>query len=252
MTTLAPLLEAFFLDRLLRQQQASPNTIASYRDTFRLLLAFAEKHLLKAPSALLLSDIDAPFVGSFLDYLEAERKNSPRSRNNRLAAIHSFFRFVAFMEPAHSALIQRVLAIPLKRFDRNLVCFLTRTEADALIEAPDRNSWNGARDHALLLTMSETGLRVSELINLKCEDISFESIAHLRCRGKFPPWQAVPHPRPGPAIHRSGTWAVERFRREAPSPSRGPNFGTGRGTLRSRCLSIYDRDRVQIGLSFPK
>ena len=120
MTTLAPLLEAFFLDRLLRQQQASPNTIASYRDTFRLLLAFAEKHLLKAPSALLLSDIDAPFVGSFLDYLEAERKNSPRSRNNRLAAIHSFFRFVAFMEPAHSALIQRVLAIPLKRFDRNL------------------------------------------------------------------------------------------------------------------------------------
>ena len=99
MTTLAPLLEAFFLDRLLRQLQASPNTIASYRDSVRLLLAFAEKHLLKAPSALLLSDIDAPFVGSFLDYLETERKNSPRTRNNRLAAIHSFFRFIAFTEP---------------------------------------------------------------------------------------------------------------------------------------------------------
>ena len=172
MTALAPLLEAFFLDRLLKQQQASPNTIASYRDTFRLLLTFAKKHLLKVPSALLLSDIDAPFVGSFLDHLEEKRKNSPRSRNNRLAAIHSFFRFIAFREPAHSALIQRVLAIPFKRFDRNLVCFLTCTEADALIEAPDRNSWNGARDHALLLTMSQTGLRVSELINLKCEDIS--------------------------------------------------------------------------------
>jgi len=184
MTALAPLLEAFFLVRLLRQQQASPNTIASYRDTFRLLLVFAEKHLLKAPSALLLSDIDAPFVGSFLDYLETKRKNSPRTRNNRLAAIHAFFHFIAFSEPAYSALIQRVLAIPLKRFDRNLVCFLTRTEADALIEAPDRNSWLGARDHALLLTMSETGLRVSELINLKCEDVSFESIAHIRCRGK--------------------------------------------------------------------
>ncbi len=184
MTALAPLLEAFFLVRLLRQQQASPNTIASYRDTFRLLLVFAEKHLLKAPSALLLSDIDAPFVGSFLDYLETKRKNSPRTRNNRLAAIHAFFHFIAFSEPAYSALIQRVLAIPLKRFDRNLVCFLTRTEVDALIEAPDRNSWLGARDHALLLTMSETGLRVSELINLKCEDVSFESIAHIRCRGK--------------------------------------------------------------------
>jgi site-specific recombinase XerD len=184
MTALAPLLEAFFLVRLLRQQQASPNTIASYRDTFRLLLVFAEKHLLKAPSALLLSDIDAPFVSSFLDRLETKRKNSPRTRNNRLAAIHAFFRFIAFSEPAYSALIQRVLAIPQKRFDRNLVCFLTRTEADALIEAPDRNSWLGARDHALLLTMSETGLRVSELINLKCEDVSFESIAHIRCRGK--------------------------------------------------------------------
>ncbi len=112
MTTLAPLLEAFFLDRLLRQQQASPNTIASYRDTFRLLLTFAEKHLLKAPSALLLTDIDAPFVASFLDHLETERNNSVGTRNTRLAAIHSFFRFIAFREPAHSALIQRVLAIP--------------------------------------------------------------------------------------------------------------------------------------------
>ncbi len=171
MTTLSPLLEALFLDRLLRQQQASPNTIASYRDTFRLLLTFAEKHLLKAPSALLLTDIDAPFVASFLDHLETERNNSVGTRNTRLAAIHSFFRFIALREPAHGALIQRVLAIPHKRFDKNLVCFLNRTEIDALLEAPDRNCWIGCRDHALLLTMIQTGLRVSELIQLKCEDI---------------------------------------------------------------------------------
>ena len=227
MTALAPLLEAFFLDRLLKQQQASPNTIASYRDTFRLLLTFAKKHLLKVPSALLLSDIDAPFVGSFLDHLEEKRKNSPRSRNNRLAAIHSFFRFVAFMEPAHSALIQRVLAIPLKRFDRNLVCFLTRTEADALIEAPDRNSWNGARDHALLLTMSQTGLRVSELINLKCEDISFESIAHLRCRGKGRKQRPVPLSSKTVAVLRN--WLKQR--EESPAE---PLFPSCRGGALSR------------------
>ena len=133
MTALAPLLEAFFLDRLLRQQRASPNTIAAYRDTFRLLLAFAEQRLGKAPSSLFLSDIDAPFVGSFLDYLESQRNNSVRTRNARLAAIHSFFRYTALTEPAHSALIQRVLAIPHKRFDRNLVCFLNKPEIDALL-----------------------------------------------------------------------------------------------------------------------
>ena len=224
MTALAPLLEAFFLDRLLKQQQASPNTIASYRDTFRLLLTFAKKHLLKVPSALLLSDIDAPFVGSFLDHLEEKRKNSPRSRNNRLAAIHSFFRFIAFREPAHSALIQRVLAIP---FDRNLVCFLTCTEADALIEAPDRNSWNGARDHALLLTMSQTGLRVSELINLKCEDISFESIAHLRCRGKGRKQRPVPLSSKTVAVLRN--WLKQR--EESPAE---PLFPSCRGGALSR------------------
>ena len=184
MTTIAPLLETFFLDRLLEQQRASANTIASYRDTFRLLLIFAEHRLLKAPSSLLLSDIDAPFVGSFLHYLESQRNNSIHTRNTRLAAIHSFFRFVAISEPAYSGLIQRVLAIPSKRFDRNIVCFLNRPEIDALLAAPNQNSWLGCRDHALLLTMIQTGLRVSELIHLKCDDVFFERIAHVRCRGK--------------------------------------------------------------------
>jgi site-specific recombinase XerD len=184
MSTIAPLLETFFLDRLLEQQRASPNTIASYRDTFRLLLVFAEQRLLKAPSSLLLSDIDAPFVGSFLNYLESRRNNSIRTRNARLAAVHSFFRFIAIREPAYSALIQRVLAIPHKCFDRDLVCFLTRLEIDALLAAPNRNSWLGCRDHAILLTFIQTGLRVSELIHLKCEAVCIERGAHIRCQGK--------------------------------------------------------------------
>jgi site-specific recombinase XerD len=227
MTALAPLLEAFFLDRLLRQQRASPNTIASYRDTFRLLLAFAEKRLLKAPSALLLSDIDAPFVGSFLDYLESQRNNSVRTRNARLAAIHSFFRFIAIGEPAHSALIQRVLAIPHKRFDRNLVCFLARTEIDALLEAPDRNSWIGCRDHALLLTMIQTGLRVSELIHLKHEDVCLERGAHIRCRGKGRKERSTPLSSQTVAVLR--TW----FKQNAATSSE-PLFPSRRGGVLSR------------------
>jgi site-specific recombinase XerD len=133
MTPLAPLLEAFFTDRLCRQRQASPNTIAAYRDAFRLLLSFAQNRLKKAPSDLLLTDLDAPLVGAFLDHLEKERGNGARSRNARLAAVHSFFHHVEVREPAHAALIQRVLAIPQKRFDRNVVSFLTRPEIEALL-----------------------------------------------------------------------------------------------------------------------
>ena len=225
--TLSPLLEALFLDRLLRQQQASPNTIASYRDTFRLLLTFAEKHLLKAPSALLLTDIDAPFVASFLDHLETERNNSVGTRNTRLAAIHSFFRFIALREPAHGALIQRVLAIPHKRFDKNLVCFLNRTEIDALLEAPDRNCWIGCRDHALLLTMIQTGLRVSELIQLKCEDISLESVAHVRCRGKRRKQRSTPLTSQTVAVLRN--WIKQQ--RATPAE---PLFPSRRGGVLSR------------------
>ena len=154
-------------------------------------------------------------------------KIAPALETIRLAAIHSFFRFIAFREPAHSALIQRVLAIPHKRFDRNLVCFLTRTETDALIEAPDRNSWIGARDHALLLTMSETGLRVSELINLKCEDISFESIAHLRCRGKGRKQRPIPLSSKTVAVLRN--W----LKRRGETPSE-PLFPSRRGGVLSR------------------
>jgi integrase/recombinase XerD len=158
-TALAPLLEAFFTERLQRQRQASPNTIAAYRDAFRLLLGFAQKQLGKAPSDLLLADIDAPLVSAFLDHIEKERGNGARTRNTRLAAIRSFFRFASFREPAHAELIQRVLAIPQKRFDRDLVTSLTRPEVDALLAAPDRNTWLGKRDLVLLLVASSRSPR---------------------------------------------------------------------------------------------
>ncbi len=184
MTSLAPLLEAFFTERLQRQRRASPHTIAAYRDAFRLLLGFAEKHIGKLPSTLLLADLDAPLVGAFLDHLERERGNSVRTRNARLAAIHSFFRFAAIREPAHAGLIQRVLAIPQKRFDRDLVTFLARGEVDALLAAPDTSTRLGRRDHALLLLAVQTGLRLAELTALRIEDLALGAGAHVRCHGK--------------------------------------------------------------------
>jgi site-specific recombinase XerD len=183
-TSLAPLLEAFFSERLQQQRQASPHTVAAYRDAFRLLLGFAEKHLGKTPSDLLLADVDAVLVAAFLGHLEKERGNGARTRNARLAAIRSFFLFAATREPAHAALIQRVLAIPKKRFDRNLVTFLTRPEVEALLAVPDRDTWLGRRDHALLLLAVRTGLRVSELTGLRVADCIFGTGAHVRCHGK--------------------------------------------------------------------
>ena len=159
---LARLLEAFFTDRLIRQRQASPHTIAAYRDAFRLLLGFARQRLEKEPSALGLEDLDPRVIGAFLDDLEKRRGNTARSRNARLAAIHSFFRYAALEEPSHSAVIQRVLAMPSKRCGRKLVGFLTRIEIDALLAAPDRTCWSGRRDHALILLAVRTGLRVSD------------------------------------------------------------------------------------------
>lgn len=184
MTSLAPVLEAFFTERLQRQRQASPHTIAAYRDTFRMLLGFAEQHLGKAPSDLLLADIDASLVGTFLDHLERARGNGARTRNARLAAIRSFFRFAATQEPAHAALIQRVLAIPQKRFDRDLVNFLSRPEVEAMLAMPDRSTWLGHRDHTLLLVAVRTGLRVSELTGLRVADCILGTGAHVRCLGK--------------------------------------------------------------------
>jgi integrase/recombinase XerD len=184
MTSLAPLIEAFFTDRLCKQQQASPNTIAAYRDAFRLLLGFAKQRVFKAPSQMALDDLDAPLIAAFLDHLEQERRCSARSRNARLAAVHSFFRYISIGEPAHAAQIQRVLAIPQKRFDRNIVTFLTRDEIEALLAAPCRKTSIGRRDHLLLMVAVQTGLRVSELISLRAEQIAFGTSPHIRCLGK--------------------------------------------------------------------
>ena len=182
--TLAPLLERFFTDRLMRQRQASPHTVASYRDTFRQLLQFIQQRLHKAPSKLTFEQIDAPLIVEFLDHLEKNEGLSIRSRNLRLTAIHSFFRYAALETPAHSAQIQRVLAIPSKRFTRALVRFLSRPEVDALLAAPDRQTWLGRRDHAFILVAAQTGLRLSEMTGLQRQDIVLGTGAHVRVIGK--------------------------------------------------------------------
>ncbi len=183
-TSFPILLESFFTKRLIAQRRASPHTIGSYRDTFRLLLQFAEKRLGKTPSRLTLEDLQAPFLGTFLDDLESARANTTRSRNLRLAAIRSFFRYIALEVPQFSGLIQRVLAIPNKRQARPLVGFLTRPEIDALLAIPDRNTWLGRRNHALLLTVIQTGLRLSEITSIRRQDVSLGKGAHIRCEGK--------------------------------------------------------------------
>ena len=180
----ATLIERYFTERLMRQRNVSANTIASYRDTFRLLFQFAQARLRKPPSALSLGDLDAPFLTAFLNDLETKRGASAKTRNLRLTAIRSFFRFVSFEEPAHSALIQRVLAIPSKRHDKRLVPFLTRPEIEVVLAAPDRTTWLGRRDHTLLLVAAQTGLRLSELIDLDRDAVYLGTGAHVRCVGK--------------------------------------------------------------------
>ena len=184
MSALAPTLQAFFTDRLIGQRQASPHTVAAYRDAFRLLLGFATARTGKQPCALDISDLDAPLVAAFLDELEQRRRNSVRTRNARLAAIHSLFRYAALRHPEHAASLQRVLAIPPKRFERNLVTFLSEEEVDALVAACDRTTWTGRRDHALLVLAIQTGLRISELTGLTCGDVILGDGAHVRCVGK--------------------------------------------------------------------
>ena len=178
------LLESFFTKRLIAQRRASPHTIASYRDTFHVLLQFTHRQLGKAPSQITLEDLNAPLIGAFLDDLERGRNNGVRSRNLRLTVIRSFFRYAALEAPQHSGLIQRVLAIPNKRQERRLVGFLTRPEVEALLAAPNRNTWLGRRDHGLLLMAIQTGLRLSEMTALRQEDVVLGKGAHVRCEGK--------------------------------------------------------------------
>jgi site-specific recombinase XerD len=207
-TALAPTLQAFFTDRLARQRQASPHTIAAYRDTWRLLLSYAATQAGRQPSQLEITDLDAPLIGTFLDHLERERGNSPRTRNARLAAVHSLFRYAALRHPEHAEVIARVLAIPPKRFDKALVTWLTEPELAALLAAPDRSTWAGRRDHALLLLAAQTGLRVSELTGLAIGDIHLGTGAHVSCTGKGRKQRITPLTTGTVAVLRA--WLAER------------------------------------------
>jgi len=184
MTALAPTLQAFFTERLIRQRQVSHHTIAAYRDTLKMLVAFASKRKAIPPSRLDIDDLDAPLISSFLDHLERDRNNGPRTRNARLVAMRSLFRFAAIRHPEHAATIERVLAIPAKRFERRLVTFLDEKELAALLAAPDRHSWTGRRDQVLLTLAAQSGMRVSEIINLQTGDVHLGVGAHVSCTGK--------------------------------------------------------------------
>jgi site-specific recombinase XerD len=227
MSALAPTLEAFFTERLISQRHASPHTVAAYRDAWRLLLRFIHARTGKEPAQLDLADLGAPVISAFLDHLEQERHNSARTRNARLAAIHSFFHYAALRHPEHAGLIAQVLAIPPKRCPRTEVSYLTRPELDALVAAPDQGNWIGRRDHALLEVAAQTGLRVSELTGLRNCDIELGTGAHVRCRGKGRKDRCTPLSRQTVTVLRA--WLQERGGDPA-----DPLFPSRRGTALSR------------------
>lgn len=257
--TFPALLERFFTERLIQQKHVSPHTIASYRDTFCLLLRYAQTGLHKGPSQLTLPDLDAVLIAAFLDDLQASRGTSARSRNVRLAAIHSFFRYAALEVPEHSGLIERVLAIPSKRYERAPIAYLTRAESEALLAAPDLSTWLGRRDHTLLLVALQTGLRVSELIGLRWQDVTLQSGAHVRCQGKGRKQRCTP-------LRKEAVAALRGWQREqAQGPPSAIVFPSTRGGALSRdavadllkkhlaqarqqCPSLVDKDITPHGL----
>lgn len=190
--SLGKLIQDFFNKRLLQQRQVSRQTILSYRDTFRLLLGFAEKFLKKSITNLDLSHLDAPLILAFLDYLEADRKNSIRSRNSRLAAIRSFFNYAILQEPSAMPEIKRVLAIPMKRFVKPIVNFLSKAEIEAIINAPDKRTQSGQRDRILWLLLYNTGARVSEILNIRRKDVEVSGFKTLHLTGKGRKERVIP------------------------------------------------------------
>lgn len=221
------LLQVFFTDRLLQQRQASPHTVAGYRDTFRLLLRFAAQRLRKAPTEIELDDLSAPFIGQFLNHLETKRGNCARTRNARLAAIRSFFKYVAVNEPSRALLCQQILAMPNKRQERPPVPYLDRPEVDALLAAPDSSTWTGRRDRTLLLVAVQTGLRVSELIGLPCKNIILGHGAHVRCEGKGRKQRCTP-------LRKDTVTLVKAWLRERRGLPEDPVFPSLRGDPLSR------------------
>lgn len=222
MSALAPALQAFFTDRLIGQRAASPNTIAAYRTGLRLLLGFAAERTGKSPSALDIAELDAPLIAAFLDHLEHDRHNTVTTRNSRLAAIHSLFAYLALHHPEHAGSVQRVLAIPLKRTQRNLVTYLTDDEVDALLGSCDQSRWTGRRDHAMFALTIQTGLRISELAGLAGADVTLATGANVHTVGKGRKERRTPLVPATRAILKS--WLAER----AGAPS-DPLFPTTTG-----------------------
>ena len=236
---LAGVVQQFFTDRLCMQMEASPNTIAGYRDTFRLLLRYASDHTGRPPTKLTVDDIDYRLIGDFLTHVETVRRNSARSRNIRLAAIRSFFRYVAVREPAYLLHCQRILAIPDKRYVRRTVEFLEPAETAAMLSAPDRSTWVGRRDHALLAVALQTGLRASELINRQRGDVALGTGAHVRCEGKGRKQRATP-------LRRETVQILEAWLTERPGDACSPLFPTTRGAKLSRdALELIVRRHTQ-------
>jgi integrase/recombinase XerD len=224
---LAPILQGFFTDRMITQKHASEHTIRSYRDTWRLLLAFAQETTGTPPWKLDIGQLDAGLITSFLRWLETSRGSSPVTRNARLSAIRSLFRYAALRAPDNAAVIQRVLAIEASRTDTTIVSWLTDDEADALLAAPDRGTWTGCRDYALLLTAIRAGLRVSELTGLTRGDIHFGTGAHVRCTGKGRKERCTP-------LDPQTVAALRAWLARNPGRDDGPLFATRRGTAMSR------------------
>jgi integrase/recombinase XerD len=227
MTALAPTLQAFFTDRLIAQRHASPHTIRSYRDTMRLLLAFAHHELHIQPAELDIAALDGDLIAAFLDHLEQERENTIGTRNARLAAIHSLYKFASLRHPEHAAVIARVLAIPPKRHDRTLITHLDEPEIQALLDAPDPGTWIGRRDRAMFQLAIETGLRVSELTSLRRTDIHLAPPAHIACQGKGRKQRVTPVTKPTAQLLR--VWLTELGGLPA-----SPIFPTSRGTPLTR------------------
>jgi site-specific recombinase XerD len=208
MSLIAPTLQLFFTERLAKQRQASPATVRSYRNALVLLMRFVQDRTGKSPSVLDWEDLGVETISAFLDHLEADRHNSARSRNARLAALRSLFRFAALRHPEHAELVAQVLAIPQKRSDKRQVSFLEPEEVDALLATQDLRRWEGRRDHALIALALQTGLRLSELTGITCADIQLSNGAHVRCTGKARKQRCVPLTRDNVAILRA--WCRER------------------------------------------
>jgi integrase/recombinase XerD len=224
---IAPHLQTFFADYLCHQKRLSPHTIVSCRDTFRLLLTFLRDHTGVEPSALRIADVDAPAVLRFLDHLEQQRGNAVRSRNIRLSAIRAFFRLVALRDPDSIGIATRVLAIPLKREDKKLIGYLTRPEMQALLAAPEQSKWSGRRDHALLLTLYNSGARVSEVITLTRAQVCFETSTFVQLIGKGRKERTVP-------LWHDTARVLKAWFRELGDHARGMAFPNARGKPLSR------------------